>query len=44
MIAWPASVMAALVVSLLWAVEVGWAKFSRHGSTLNIYENIVVTS
>ena len=34
MIAWPASVTAALVVSLLWSVEVVWAKIqftSQHG-------------
>ena len=47
MIAWPASVTAALVASLLWAVEVVWAKIlarSRRRSALKIYENIVLTS
>ena len=47
MIAWPASVTAALVASLLWAVEVVWAEIlarSRRRSALKIYENIVLTS
>ena len=47
MIAWPASVTATLVASLLWAVEVVWAKIlvrSRRRSALKIYENIVLTS
>ena len=42
-----ASVTAALVASLLWAVEVVWAKIlarSRRRSALKIYENIVLTS
>ena len=47
MIAWLALVTAALVASLLCAVEVGWAKIlarSRRRSALKIYENIVLTS